>query len=80
VVADFDGDGRVDLAVANAHELTKDVPALFNRGRGFAETVAVRALPGIEVKPDLAAGDLDGERDTDLAVALVGSEPWTLRT
>lgn len=66
-VADFDGDGRVDLATAN--DITQN--ALYrNLGGGAFKNVA-RAAGVNEVKTSMGivAGDLDGDRRPDLVVS-----------
>jgi hypothetical protein len=66
VATDFDGDGDRDLAVSNAH--ANNVTILKNAGEGnFFEPAsspeATGAFPAL-----LAAADLDGDGDQDLAV------------
>jgi hypothetical protein len=62
---DFDGDGDLDLAVAN--DASNTVSILTNDGSGtFAQT----SIPAVGSGPwSVAAGDLDGDGDLDLAVA-----------
>jgi hypothetical protein len=72
VVTDLDGDGKLDMAVADerAHNLT------FFKGNGaggFASGVAV-ALPAGSAPNSLVAGDLNGDGKMDLAVVLGGPE------
>ena len=64
-VADFNGDGKIDLAVANGDDGT--VSVLLGRGDGtFAAPVAY----GAHAYPDaLAIGDFNGDGRLDLAVA-----------
>lgn len=67
--ADFDGDGDIDLAAANYGYLGQGstVALLRNNGAGgFLPPVAFAAGGG---PWKLAAGDLDGDGDVDLAVA-----------
>ena len=68
VIADLDGDGDRDMAVAS--DAPDKVSILFNTGNGgFAAPVVV--LTGGGTSPHaLVAGDLDGDGDTDLAVTL----------
>ena len=75
-VADLDGDGRPDIAVANRTDGCTmqeggDVTVMLNQGPGtFA--AARHHAPG--ARPDaIAASDLDGDGDNDLAVANFGS-------
>jgi len=68
-VADLNGDGRVDLAVAN--NMSDDISLLFNQGGGnfsAAENLAVGDGP-----TDIIAADLDGDGDQDLAVTNMNS-------
>ena len=66
--ADFDGDGDFDLAV------TVDDPerivVLLNDGAGGYSMGPSSLLPKSSSPQDLVAGDLDGDKDFDLAVAL----------
>ena len=65
---DFDGDGDVDLAT------TVDDPdrmvVLLNSGAGQYTLGASAFLPASSSPQDIVAGDLDGDGDIDLAVAL----------
>jgi hypothetical protein len=63
--ADFDGDGRVDVAVADA---TGDNVAIYP-GRGDGGLLAAIRTPAGDEPTDLAAADLDGDGLADLAVA-----------
>lgn len=66
VTADFDGDGRSDLAVANAGSGTISV-LLRQAGGGFApEGPALAAAPGTT---SLAVADFNGDTRPDLAAA-----------
>src|SRR5207253_3238501 len=72
---DFDGDGKLDLAVVN------DVPAMYmgwvsvllNQGGGAF--LAVGDYPTGPLSQSLAAGDFDGDGKPDLAVASPGDSP-----
>lgn len=64
-VADFDGDGRRDLAVASY--ASQDVTILLGDGRGGFMAQADYAMPGVPVA--LAVGDFTGDHRPDLAVA-----------
>ena len=65
VGGDFDGDGDVDIAVGAGVSTTSSVTILFNSGTGAFTPGAALALP--DAMGTLAAADLDGDLDTDLA-------------
>jgi hypothetical protein len=68
-VADLNGDGRLDLAVAN--ENSDNVSVLLGRGDGtFQASVNYPAGPG---PADIASGDFNGDGKLDLVVANAGS-------
>lgn len=70
-IADLNGDGKLDLAVAN-HE-QKQVTIFSGDGGGrftLATTVSVQSKPHIH---GLAVGDFDGDRKLDLAVESWGT-------
>src|SRR5436309_2815474 len=68
-IGDLNGDGRPDLAAANASSTT--VSVLLGNGDG---TVGVKADYGTGSYPNsVAIGDLDGDGKPDLATANVGS-------
>ena len=64
VAGDWNGDGKLDLAVANY--LSNDVSVL--AGNGAGQSFAAGPLPF-----SLAAGDFDGDGKLDLAVATSGA-------
>ena len=67
--ADFDGDGRPDLAVIEYD--SQEVGILHNQGDGTFVVAAQIALPTALM--DLAAADVDGDGAPDLLVALLGN-------
>jgi len=70
-VADLDGDGDLDLAVAN--EQSSNVSILIGAGNGsFAKTADLPVASGDSNPFSVAAGDLDGDGDADLATADLG--------
>jgi protocatechuate 3,4-dioxygenase beta subunit len=73
--ADFDGDGDTDLVVVNEFaapgQATGSVVVLFNDGMGSYPTMRMIQVNG---RPhDVTAVNLDGNRDWDLVITLVGS-------
>ncbi len=68
-VADFDGDGRPDLAAANAGDGTLGI--LLGAGSGFAPEIPVAA--GLAVAA-LAVADVNGDGHPDVATLSVGSD------
>jgi hypothetical protein len=63
-IADFDGDGSIDVAVAN--EFSGDATVLFNDGAGgFARTISLQG--GVDPRY-VGAADIDGDGDLDLAI------------
>ncbi len=64
-VADFDEDGRLDLAVANDFDGTASV--LMNQGGGIFGPQVTYAVAWLPIA--IAAGDLDADGKPDLAVA-----------
>ena len=69
MAGDFNGDGRTDLAVANAG--ANDVSVLLGNGDGTFQTQVTYAVGSAPVA--LVAGDFNGDGRTDLAVANDGS-------
>jgi hypothetical protein len=94
ILADFDQDGHLDLFVANGHIYPQAdrVPGggwsfgqrnlLLDGSSGSFVDVTAEAGPGLEVEASsrgVAAGDIDGDGDLDLAVANVDVPPTLLR-
>jgi hypothetical protein len=73
VVADFNGDGNLDIAVASLGDFENGTVSLFRGlGGGYITAAGFVAL-GKGGAIGLAAGDLDGDGLPDLAVANYGS-------
>ena len=73
VATDFDGDGKVDLAVSNSAgntvSLLKNTSSSGSISFAAAEELSVGSQP-----QGIVAGDLDGDGKPELAVALKGSD------
>jgi len=69
-VADFNGDGHQDVAVANN---AGNVMVFFGTGKGTLKKPATYNLPGNTIPYGIAAGDLHGDHLPDLAVAEDGN-------
>lgn len=67
VAGDFDGDGALDLAVSSSNDAggIGEVDILIGRGDG---TFDAGEVVGVVVPRSMAAGDLDGDGDVDVAV------------
>jgi Bacterial Ig-like domain (group 3)/FG-GAP-like repeat/FG-GAP repeat len=76
VIADFNNDGIADLATINTDSFT--VSILLGAGDGSFPT-HTELHTGLEFPADVAAGDLDGDGNPDLAViSQILSPPWNV--
>ena len=73
VIADFNGDGNPDLAMANSSATTNDISILFGNGDGTFQNAINHAL---DLPPTfVTAGDLNHDGEPDLAIVnLNGAE------
>ena len=85
VAADFNGDGKLDLAVANASDGT--VSILLGNGDGTFQPQVVYATAGASGWQSVVVGDFNGDGKLDLAVScgsvvsvLLGNGDGTFRT
>jgi hypothetical protein len=69
-VADFNSDGKLDVAVANN---AGNVKVFFGTGKGTLKKPATYNLPGHTIPYGIAAGDLNEDHSPDLAVAEDGA-------
>jgi hypothetical protein len=73
-LADFTGDGRLDLAASNGNDMAHDSNAVYvNTGAGF-ETAASWRSHDRGMFGHCYAGDVDGDGRPDLAVVSLGPE------
>src|SRR5207253_6982357 len=73
-VGDFNGDGKLDLAVANAG--SKNVSVLLGNGDGTFKAPVNFGAPGPQ---SVAVGDFNGDGNLDLAVANLSSGNVSIR-
>ncbi len=66
-LADFNGDGKLDLAVANSE--SKNVTILLGDGKGGLTQASGSPFPAGDHPNDIAAGDVNGDGKLDLAFA-----------
>lgn len=78
VAADFNGDGRLDLATANRD--TNDVTIFSGNGNGTFQTpgVSFSVLPGGSSPISLVAADLNGDGSIDIAVGNIATSNVTV--
>jgi hypothetical protein len=76
--ADFDGDGTLDLAVANpgaSPDYKSTVTILLGNGDGSFQTAQSYAVGAGMLRPCVAVADFDGDGTPDLAVVNFGTSP-----
>ena len=66
-LADFNGDGKLDVAVANSE--SKNVTILLGDGKGGLTQASGSPFPAGDHPNDIAAGDVNGDHKLDLAFA-----------
>jgi FG-GAP-like repeat/FG-GAP repeat len=74
-VADFNGDGKLDLAVAN--NVSNSISIILGNGDGTFQTHV--DYPSVNGPWGIAEADLDGDKVIDLVVTHTGA-PWALTT
>ena len=73
-IGDLNGDGRLDLAVANS---SSSISVLLGQAGGGFLTLSPRALSPVNNFSSVALADLNGDAKLDLAVTNYGSSPAT---
>ncbi|MBL6704817.1 MAG: VCBS repeat-containing protein [Planctomycetaceae bacterium] len=68
VVADFNNDGSLDIAVINDF-INETVVVLTNNGLGNFTTISTVAIPGTAFLQHIESADIDNDGDIDLAVS-----------
>jgi hypothetical protein len=74
VTGDVDGDGNVDVALANSNQASASVL----RGNGAGGLLPPVTYPSGNFPIAVDVGDLDGDADLDLIVSSFGSANWTV--